>query len=291
MEINTKGIILAGGRATRLYPITKAVCKQLLPVFDKPMIYYPLSVLMLGGIRDILIITSPGDVNAFQKCLGDGSQLGINIQYAQQAVPRGLAEALIIGKDFIGKDRICLILGDNIFYGNDMQRIFGKIARSQGATVLAYSVKDPQRYGVVAFDKQGKVTSIEEKPQKPKSRWAITGLYFFDNQAISMAQRVSPSKRGELEITDVIKAYLKKGRLNVVSLGRGYAWLDTGTYDSLLDAGLFIKTIEERQGLKIGCVEEVAYLKGYITRKELLNLVDGFKTSYGDYLKKVAVEK
>ncbi len=286
----TKGIILAGGKATRLYPITKGVCKQLLPVYDKPMIYYPLSVLMLGGIRDILIITSPQDEQAFKRCLGDGGQLGIRIEYAQQVCPNGLAEALIIGEKFIGSDQICLILGDNIFYGHDIQIILQDAMHTSGATVLAYPVKDPERYGVITFDKDNKVISIEEKPEQPKSHWAVTGLYFFDNRAVSMAKRVRPSKRGELEITDVIKEYFLKGQLNVLSLGRGYAWLDTGTYESLIDAALFIKTIEDRQGLKIGCIEEIAYLKGYITRKNLLILANGFKTAYADYLIKVAGE-
>ncbi|MBI3601374.1 MAG: glucose-1-phosphate thymidylyltransferase RfbA [Candidatus Omnitrophica bacterium] len=286
----TKGIILAGGKATRLYPITQGICKQLLPVYDKPMIYYPLSVLMLGGIRDILIIISPQDEESFKRCLGDGSQLGLRIEYAQQPVPRGLAEALIIGEKFIGSDQICLILGDNIFYGHDIQIILQNAMHAPGATVLAYSVKDPERYGVITFDKNNKVIAIEEKPKQPKSHWAVTGLYFFDNRAVSIAKRVRPSKRGELEITDVIKEYFLKGQLNVLSLGRGYAWLDTGTYESLIDAALFIKTIEDRQGLKIGCIEEIAYLKGYITREKLLSLANGFKTAYADYLIKIAGE-
>jgi len=288
--VKTKGIILAGGSGTRLYPITKGVCKQLLPIYDKPMIYYPLSVLMLGDIKDILIITTASDEGSFKKCLGDGSQLGINISYAVQTAPRGLAEALIIGEKFIGQDNVCLILGDNVFYGHDIQSILREAIHHPGATILAYPVNDPQRYGVVTFDAQGKVTSIEEKPKNPKSRWAITGLYFFDNQAPAIAKKVSPSKRGELEITDVIRAYFEKGQLNVKSLGRGYAWLDTGTYESLIDAAMFIKTIEDRQGLKIGCIEEVAFLKGYITRQELLGLADEFKTSYAQYLKKIAGE-
>lgn len=287
---NTKGIILAGGKATRLYPVTKGVCKQLLPVYDKPMIYYPLSVLMLAGIRDILIITTAQDTESFKRCLGDGSELGIRIEYAQQPKPNGLAEALLIGEKFISGDNVCLILGDNIFYGHDFQVMLQSAMHSDGATVFAYSVRDPERYGVVTFDDNQKVTAIEEKPEHPKSRWAVTGIYFFDNQAVSMAKNVKPSARGELEITDVLKSYLSKGRLNVMPLGRGFAWLDAGTYDSFLDAALFIKTIEERQDLKIGCIEEVAYLKGYISRQQLLKIADGFKTSYADYLKRVAGE-
>ena len=283
----TKGIILAGGKATRLYPITKGVCKQLLPVYDKPMIYYPLSVLMLAGIRDILIITTPQDTESFKRCLGDGSELGIRIEYAVQPKPNGLAEALLIGEKFIGSDHVCLILGDNIFYGHDFQVMLQNAMHAGGATVFAYSVRDPERYGVVTFDKNQKVISIEEKPEHPASRWAVTGIYFFDNQAVSMAKNVKPSPRGELEITDVLKSYLSKGRLNVMPLGRGFAWLDAGTYDSFLDAALFIKTIEDRQDLKIGCIEEVAYLKGYISRQQLLKIADGFKTSYADYLKRV----
>lgn len=287
---NTKGIILAGGKATRLYPITKGVCKQLLPVYDKPMIYYPLSVLMLAGIKDILMITTPQDVESFKRCLGDGSELGINITYAQQAKPNGLAEALIIGEKFIGNDKVCLILGDNIFYGHDFQVMLQNALRTPGATILAYPVKDPERYGVVTFDKDQKVIGLEEKPAQPKSRWAVTGIYFFDQQAVAMAKNVKPSARGELEIVDVLKDYLAKGQLNVVPLGRGFAWLDAGTYDSFLDASLFIKTIEDRQDLKIGCIEEVAYLKGYITRAQLLKIADDFKTSYADYLRRVAGE-
>ncbi|MBF0331748.1 MAG: glucose-1-phosphate thymidylyltransferase RfbA [Candidatus Omnitrophica bacterium] len=283
-----KGIILAGGKATRLYPITRGVCKQLLPVYDKPMIYYPLSTLMLAGIRDILLITTPHDEASFRRCLGDGKDLGINIEYAQQASPNGLAEALLIGEKFIGDSHVCLVLGDNIFYGHDLQSMLHRAMASSGATVFAYSVKDPERYGVVEFDKDEKVVSIEEKPLVPRSRWAVTGVYFFDRQAVEISRNIKPSPRGELEITDVLRQYLLKGQLNVVPLGRGYAWLDAGTYESLIDSSLFIKTIEDRQDLKIGCIEEIAYFKGFISRDQLLMLADGFKTSYGEYLRKVA---
>lgn len=285
---NMKGIILAGGRATRLYPITKGVCKQLLPIYDKPMIYYPLSVLLLAGIKDILVITTPEDMPNFKKILGDGSQLGVRLQYIEQSQPRGLADAFLVGEEFIEKDNVCLILGDNVFYGDSLQGLLKSALNTKGATVFAYSVKDPQRYGVVNFNKANKVTSIEEKPKEPKSPWAVTGIYFFDNEVVKIAKSVKPSKRGEIEITDVLKAYWRKRKLNVVQLGRGYAWLDTGTYESLIEASLFIKTIEERQGLKIGCIEEIAYLKGYISKSQLLRIADGFKTSYGDYLVKVA---
>lgn len=285
---NMKGIILAGGRATRLYPITKGVCKQLLPIYDKPMIYYPLSVLLLAGIKDILVITTPEDMPNFKKILGDGSQLGVRLQYIEQSQPRGLADAFLIGEEFIEEDNVCLILGDNVFYGDSLQGLLKSALNTKGATVFAYSVKDPQRYGVVNFNKANKVTSIEEKPKELKSPWAVTGIYFFDNEVVKIAKSVKPSKRGEIEITDVLKAYWRKRKLNVVQIGRGYAWLDTGTYESLIEASLFIKTIEERQGLKIGCIEEIAYLKGYISKSQLLRIADGFKTSYGDYLVKVA---
>lgn len=284
-----KGIILAGGKATRLYPITKSICKQLLPVYDKPMIYYPLSVLMLAGIKDILIITNPHDTNNFQDLLGDGHSLGINITYAQQAKPEGIAQAFLVGEDFIGQDNVCLILGDNIFFGDRITSLLREAAsHKEGASIFAYNVKDPERYGVVTFDKDQQVTSIEEKPKKPKSNWAVTGLYFYDNEVIDIVKSLKPSQRGELEITDVNKAYLKKKALKVQLLSRGYAWLDTGTYDSLIEASMFIKTIEDRQGLKIGCIEEIAYRTGDITKEQLLSIAETINTSYGEYLKRVA---
>ena len=283
-----KGIILAGGRATRLYPITKGVCKQMLPVYDKPMIYYPLSVLMLAGIKDILVISTPADIPRFKQLLGKGSSLGINISYAVQPVPAGIAEAFIIGKKFIRGDSVCLILGDNIFFGSGLQDILKEAAcLKQGAVIFGYYVKDPQRYGVIEFDKNGRVISIEEKPKKPRSSYAVSGLYFYDNSVVNIAKKIKPSKRGELEITSINNEYLKKENLKVKLMGRGYAWLDTGTYDSLVDASVFIRTIEERQGLKIGCIEEVAYRMGYINRKQLTRLSEGIHTSYGEYLKGV----
>lgn len=287
-----KGIILAGGRATRLYPITKGVCKQLLPVYDKPMIYYPLSVLMLAGIRHVLIISTAQDIPNFRNLLGDGKTLGLNVSYALQPHPGGIAQAILIGEQFIGKDGISLILGDNIFYG-DKLTVFLKESASvkDGATVFAYNVKDPQRYGVIAFDKDLKATSIVEKPQDPKSNWAVTGLYFYDNHVVEIAKDLKPSQRGELEITDVNKVYLQRGKLRVKLLGRGYAWLDTGTYDSLIDASVFIKTIEDRQGLKIGCIEEIAYRKGFITADQLSEIAGTIPTSYGDYLRQIVHEK
>lgn len=288
---NVKGIILAGGKATRLYPVTKSISKQLLPVYDKPMIYYPLSVLMLSGIRDILIIVTSENRDLFEGLLGDGRSLGLNISYAVQDTPRGLADAFIVGEKFIGNSRVCLILGDNIFFGERLQEMLLKAIDHQHATVFAYYVKDPERYGVVELDPKGKAVSIEEKPVKPKSNYVVTGLYYFDNDVIRIARNVKPSARGELEITEVINAYLKKGRLDVVTLGRGYAWLDTGTFDSLLSASSFIKTIEERTGLKIACLEEIAYKMKFITKKEILKIADGLQTSYGDYLKLVAGEK
>ena len=283
-----KGIILAGGKATRLYPITKAVSKQLLPVYDKPMIYYPLSVLILAGIRDILVISTPRDIIRFKDLLGDGGQLGINISYAVQPQPQGIAQSFIIGREFIGKDSVCLILGDNIFYGHNLTEVLKKASSlKDGAFIFGYYVNSPSRYGTIEFDNNGKVISIQEKPKKPKSNWAVVGLYFYDNNVVGISKKLAPSKRGELEITDVNNAYLKIGKLKVELLGRGYAWLDTGTYESLIDASIFIKTIEERQGLKIGCVEEVAYRMGFIGKKELEKLAGGLTTDYGEYLRRL----
>jgi len=287
-----KGIILAGGKATRLYPVTKSISKQLLPVYDKPMVYYPLSVLMLAGIKDILIISTPDALPQFKALLGDGSDIGINIQYARQDQPRGLADAFIVGRDFIGKDNVALVLGDNIFFGHGLNEVLKEaIAAKNGATVFGYYVKDPERYGVVYFDKNHKALSIEEKPLKPKSNWAVTGLYFYDNKVVDIARNIKPSKRGEIEITDINNVYLKGKKLKVKLLGRGYAWLDTGTCDSLIDASIFIKTIEDRQGLKIGCIEEVAYRMGFIGAKEIKNIAAGFRSSYGDYLLDIIKEK
>lgn len=281
-----KGIILAGGSGTRLYPVTKAVSKQLVPVYDKPMIYYPLSILMLAGIRDILIITTPDDQAQFQKLLNDGSDLGLNFQYAVQPNPGGLAEAFIIGRDFVGKDSVALVLGDNIFYGDQLVKSMRESSkRTEGATVFAYRVKNPIDYGVVEFDKQGKAISLEEKPKEPKSSYAVTGLYFYDNQVLDIAANLKPSARGELEITDVNRTYLEKNQLNVEILGRGTAWLDTGTHDSLLQASNFIEAIQERQGLKISCIEEIAFKKGYIDADTLMTLAKPMeKNEYGQYL-------
>lgn len=287
-----KGIILAGGKGTRLYPITRAVSKQMLPVYDKPMIYYPLSVLMLAGIRDILIISTPHDIPRFIDLLGNGKYLGINLSYVVQQEPKGIAESFIIGEEFIGKDQVCLILGDNIFYGHGLPDILKEATSlKEGGVIFGYYVKDPQRYGVIEFDKDLNATSIEEKPKNPKSNWAVTGLYFYDNKVIEIAKNLRPSQRGELEITDINSAYLKMSNLKVILLGRGYAWLDTGTYESLIDCSIFIKTIEERQGLKIGCIEEVAYRMGYIGKKELENLAKGINTNYGDYLTRIIKEE
>ncbi|MFA6350406.1 MAG: glucose-1-phosphate thymidylyltransferase RfbA [Candidatus Omnitrophota bacterium] len=281
-----KGIILAGGKATRLYPITKGICKQLLPVYDKPMIYYPLSVLMLAGIKDILVISTPKDIPRFQDLLGTGRDLGINISYAIQERSGGIAESFLIGEKFIDKDSVCLILGDNIFYGPNLGENLRKAASlKKGGMVFGYYVKDPKRYGVIEFDNKRKVISVQEKPDRPKSKWVVTGIYFYDNKVIELAKKQKPSKRGELEITDINNAYLKAGKLRVSLLNRGYAWLDTGTYDSLIDASLFIKTIEDRQGLKIGCIEEVAYRMGYINKAQLAKLGDDIRTGYGEYLK------
>ena len=281
-----RGIILAGGSGTRLHPITQAVSKQLLPVYDKPMIYYPLSVLMLAGIRDILIITTPEDQSSFQRLLGDGSDFGIHLRYAVQAKPEGLAQAFIIGEQFIGNDSVCLVLGDNIFYGQGFRPMLeSAAARGKGATVFGYQVKDPQRFGVVEFDEQRRALSIEEKPQKPKSHFAVTGLYFYDNDVVDIAKQIEPSKRGELEITCINNAYLERGDLQVELLGRGFAWLDTGTHDSLLAAAHFVETIESRQGYKIACLEEIAYFRGWLNSQDIERLGQSLgKSGYGDYL-------
>ena len=281
-----KGIILAGGSGTRLHPLTMVVSKQLMPVYDKPMIYYPISTLMLAGIRDIMVITTPQDVGAFQTLLNDGSQWGINIQYAVQPSPDGLAQAFIIGRDFIGDEGCSLILGDNIFYGNKLSQYVKHAAQNEvGATVFAYWVKEPKSYGVVEFDKEGHAISLEEKPSQPKSNYAVTGLYFYDNQVVDMAANLKPSARGELEITDINKLYLAQNQLCVEQLGRGYAWLDTGTHDSLLQAANFVQTVEQRQGLKIACPEEIAYRMGFIDVEHMLRLADPLKKNgYGQYL-------
>jgi len=287
-----KGIILAGGKATRLYPTTKGVCKQLLPVYDKPMIYYPLSVLMLAGIREILIISTAQDLPRFQNLLGNGSDLGISLSYALQKEAKGIAESFIIGEKFIGSDQVCLVLGDNIFYGHNLTELLKEAScLKEGGLIFGYYVKDPTRYGVIEFDDKGNMVAIKEKPKKPKSNYAVCGLYFYDNGVIKIAKGLEPSQRGELEISDVNNEYLRQNKLQVKLLSRGYAWLDTGTYDALLDASMFIKTVEERQGLKIGCIEEVAFRMGYISREKIILLAKNINTAYGEYLRKVCQDE
>ena len=288
-----KGIILAGGSGTRLYPLTKAVSKQLMPIYDKPMIYYPMSTLMLAGIKDILIISTPTDTPRFEQLFGDGNELGLNIEYKVQESPDGLAQAFILGEEFIGDDSVCLILGDNIYYGGGMSKMLQRAAnKTSGATVFGYHVNDPERFGVVEFDGDMHAISIEEKPEIPKSNYAVTGLYFYDNHVVEIAKNIQPSERGELEITDVNKAYLEAGKLDVELMGRGFAWLDTGTHESLLEAATFIETIEKRQNLKVACLEEISYRMGYISREQLLMLAQPLKKNgYGQYLLRLAETK
>lgn len=286
-----KGIILAGGSGTRLYPITKAISKQLMPIYDKPMIYYPLSILMMAGIKDVLIITTPEDNPQFKRLLGDGSQVGCNFQYAIQEVPNGLAQAFVIGAEFIGNDKVALVLGDNIFYGTGLDKQLQSLRDVEGGYVFAYQVSDPERYGVVEFDEEMNAVSIEEKPKQPKSNYAVPGLYFYDNAVVKIAKELKPSARGEYEITDVNKTYLLQGKLKVAVLDKGTAWLDTGTFDSLSDASEFVRVIEKRQGTNIGCIEEIAYRNGFISKEQLLQLADELKKSgYGDYLRRVVEE-
>jgi glucose-1-phosphate thymidylyltransferase len=290
VTFNYKGIVLAGGSGTRLHPITRGVSKQLLPIYDKPMIYYPISVLMLAGINEILLISTPDDISNYKRLLGDGKEFGVRIDYAEQPSPDGLAQAFVIGNNFIGDSNVALVLGDNIFYGQSFsENLQTAISREAGATIFGYHVKDPERFGVVEFDDSGKVVSIEEKPLKPKSNYAVTGLYFYDNDVVEISKTIKPSHRGELEITDINKAYQVRGDLNVELLGRGFAWLDTGTHNSLMEAGQFIQTIEHRQGLKVACLEEIAFHKGWLSKKLLLKQADRLKkTAYGEYLNNVA---
>ncbi len=288
--MDMKGIILAGGAGTRLFPVTKAMSKQMVPVYDKPMIYYPLSTLMLAGIRDVLIISTPRDLPGFEELFGDGSQLGMNFSYKVQEVPRGLADAFIVGEEFIGKDNVALVLGDNIFYGQSFSRVLKRAAeREEGATIFGYYVKDPREYGVVEFDDEGRAISIEEKPEHPKSNYAVPGLYFYDNDVVEIAKNVKPSARGEIEITSVNNEYLDRGTLHVETLGRGFAWLDTGNHDALLDAADFVAAFQKRQGLYISCIEEIAYKRGFITKEQLIELAQPLlKTPYGEYLMEIA---
>lgn len=290
MSTSFKGIVLAGGSGTRLHPVTKGISKQLLPIYDKPMVYYPISVLMLADIREILIISTPSDISNYQRLLGDGSNFGLMIEYAVQSNPDGLAQAFIIGEEFIGESNVALVLGDNIFYGHHFSdNLKAASAKKSGATIFGYHVKDPERFGIVEFDEAGKVLSIVEKPLMPKSNYAVTGLYFYDNDVVKIAKSIIPSPRGELEITDVNKAYQARGDLNVELLGRGFAWLDTGTHDSLMEAGQFVQTVEHRQGLKVACLEEIAFHKGWLSKDLLLTQAEALKkTSYGEYLRKIA---